>query len=179
MQDKPSDWAVQSPMCTDEILDAGQVSAAHFGLPLFHVRPLSKIFQQNLGEIVILRGFCVLAMSMCGGSGGKGAQNGDCGKSVSKASSADTPERSERTGLCSESNGARAERSQRVCQGERQRCGASFRMSIVLAERLDRVEEERRYPIPVQRAGCGHAYAVKGEPPGTVDDGAVRSGAME
>ena len=105
-------------------------------------------------------GFCVLAMSMCGESGGKGAQNGDSGKSVSKANRADTPERSERTGLCSESNGARAERSQRVCQGERRRCGASSRMSIVLAERQDRVEEERRYPIPVQRAGCGPAYDV-------------------
>ena len=52
-------------------------------------------------------------------------------------------------------------------------------MSIALAERQDRVEEERRYPIPVQRAGCGPAYDVNGEPTGTVDDGAVRSSAME
>ena len=41
----------------------------------------------------VLRGFCVLAMSMGGEAEASIAENGDSGKSVPKAHSTDTPER--------------------------------------------------------------------------------------
>ena len=53
-------------MCTDEFLEAGQVSSAHFGLLLLYVRPCVEDFSTKSRQNSILRGFCVMAMSMSG-----------------------------------------------------------------------------------------------------------------